>query len=159
MQQMAPRPWSNTTHRSMSRLEACSTTAHRKYCGAGILPALQYRTGRESVTTKSNTLQAPKKTRLPRGTGSDNLPHKTSGSAFRPAHCHTGHRRPGDPFARTIYHNVPTLPRGSPELRHDIVMGGPFDNSSRARCALGNCLPGRLLARRWAAGGGSEGRG
>jgi len=38
-------------------------------------------------------------------------------------------------------------------------MGGPFDNSSRAFCALGNRLPGRLHVRRWAAGGGSEGRG
>jgi len=36
-------------------------------------------------------------------------------------------------------------------------MGGPFDNSSRAFCALGNHLAGRLLARRWVAKGGPEG--
>ena len=54
---------------------------------------------------------------------------------------------PQDPFARTIYHNVPTPPRGLSELRHDIVMGGPLDNSSRACCAIGNRLPGRLLVR------------
>ena len=37
-------------------------------------------------------------------------------------------------------------------------MGGPFDNSSRALCALGNRHPGRLPVRRWAAGGAPEGR-
>ena len=43
----------------MSRLEACSTIAQRKPCGVGILPARQSPPGRESLATKSNTLQAP----------------------------------------------------------------------------------------------------